>query len=274
MCSHQHVSKLFLIRWFLVHIALLSETRHVEWTWALWWACRSGGIDGGWWRCPRSYEPLEMRWTRKWFSSVWANQTRKGPGPSSCCMNCDWKVGQSWLNASSGSERNGCSTWNNTWNVRGLELFVPFLRRANSELLGFVASILELKEDQAISGNLVTLTELRASKSLNPQNQTRDPVKSLSMFQCPMGRLGFVFFLSWKYGRAVPCCHFWLLLPASSTEGQAGRQREQQEWLGLETDDSSKSIQDPKTLGSNVRSWSKTLATLVVWTVLFLVQNF
>ena len=85
MCSHQHVSKLFLIRWFLVHIALLSETRHVEWTWALWWACRSGGIDGGWWRCPRSYEPLEMRWTRKWFSSVWANQTRKGPGPSSCC---------------------------------------------------------------------------------------------------------------------------------------------------------------------------------------------
>ena len=61
-------------------------------------------------------------------------------------------------------------------------------------LLGFVASILELKEDQAISGNLITLTELRASKSLNPQNQTRDPVKSLSMFQCPMGRLGFVFF--------------------------------------------------------------------------------
>ena len=27
---------------------------------------------------------------------------------------------------------------------------VPVLRRANSELLGFVASILELKEDQAI----------------------------------------------------------------------------------------------------------------------------
>lgn len=107
----------------------------------------------------------------------------------------------------------------------------------------------------------------KPSKSIKIRPETQSKVSACFSAQW-VDWGSFFFFLSWKYERAVPCCHFWLLLPASSTEGQAGRQREQQEWLGLETDDSSKRIQDPKTLGSNMRSSLDSF----VFSPIFLVQ--
>lgn len=139
----------------MIHIALLSETRHVELTWALWWACRFGSIDG-------DDDALAAMNPWRWgelgsdFHQCGRTKQERVLAPAAVAA---WtvtekltKVGQTHSVAPKGMDVQLETTHEMSVDWNYLSLFYPFLRRANSELLGFVASILELKEDQAISG--------------------------------------------------------------------------------------------------------------------------